>query len=75
MRKRILLHLSAKFVFVGAAFGIALAMVELVVNFLGVSLIENAYSPGRILELSATLLIYVIAVLIWEVLVELKAQK
>ena len=75
MRKRILLHLSAKFVFVGAAFGIALAFVELLVNLFGESLINETYSPGRILELSATLLTYVIAVLVWELLSEAKTRK
>lgn len=74
MQKRILLHLSAKLFFVGAAFGMALAFAELLANLFGASLINNAYSAGRILELSATLLTYVIAVLVWEVLTEVKAR-
>ena len=74
MDKRKILHLSGKLVFVGGAFGIALALIELAVNLFGASLIDNSYSPGRILELSATLMTYVIAVLIWEVLAELKAR-
>ena len=74
MDKRKLLHLSARLVFIGAAFGIALAFVELATNLIGGSLIDHAYSPGRILELSAALMTYVIAVLIWEVLAELKSR-
>ena len=74
MDKRNILHLSARVVFVGASAGILLAFLELAVNFLGTSLIGNTYAPGRILELSATLLIYVLAVLVWEVLAELKSR-
>jgi hypothetical protein len=72
--KRKALHLSAQLIFVGAAFGIFLAFVELAANLAGVSLIGYGYPPGRLLELSATLLTYVIAVLAWEVLSELKAR-
>lgn len=72
MDKRKILHLTGKLVFLGATFGIGLAFVELIANLLGGSLIERSYSPGRILELSATLLTYVVAVLVWEVLAELK---
>ena len=75
MGKRNLLHLSGKLVFVAAAFGIALALVELGVNLIGGSLIDYSYSPGRILELAATLLTYVLAVLVWEVLEELKSRQ
>jgi hypothetical protein len=74
MGKRNLLHLSGKMVFFAAAFGIALALIELPVNLLGGSLIDNAYSPGRILELAATLLTYVLTVLAWEILAELKSR-
>jgi hypothetical protein len=45
------------------------------VQLLGNSLIGNACAPGRIFELSATLLIYVLTVLVWEVLVELKSRQ
>ena len=74
MDKRKILHLTGKLVFAGGAFGIALAFVELFANLLGGSLIDESYSPGRILELSATLFTYVIAVLVWEVLAELKGR-
>jgi hypothetical protein len=75
MEKRNILHISARAVFIGASAGILLAFLELGVNFMGTSLIGNAYAPGRILELSATLLIYVLTVLVWEVLAELKSRK
>jgi hypothetical protein len=45
------------------------------VQFLGNNLIGHACAPGRIFELSATLLIYVLTVLVWEVLVELKSRQ
>jgi hypothetical protein len=39
------------------------------------ALIGHACAPSRIFELSATLLIYVLTVLVWEVLVELKSRQ
>ena len=73
MDKRSILHISARVIFIGASAAILLAFIELGAQFLGISLIGNAYTPGRILELSATLLIYVLTVLVWEVLAELKS--
>ena len=73
MEKRNILHTSAKVVFGGAAFGMAIAFIELAANLFGASIINHEYSPGRIFELAATLMTYVIAVLAWEILAELKA--
>lgn len=73
MQKRNILHTSARVVFGGAAFGMAIAFIELAANLFGASIIDYQYSPGRILELAATLMTYVIAVLAWEILAELKA--
>ena len=75
MDKRSLLHTSARVVFIGASAAIVLAFLEGVVQLFGTSLIGNTYAPGRILELSATLLIYVLTVLVWEVLAELKSRQ
>ena len=74
MDKRAILHLSAMVVFVGAAAGMAFGFVELAANLLDRSLIAYAYSPGRLLELAATLMPYVIAVLAWEILQELRTK-
>lgn len=74
MDKRKMLHFSAKLIFAGAAFGIGLAFIELGANVAGERLILSAYSPGRLLELAATLLSYVVAVFVWEILTELKAR-
>ena len=75
MDKRSILHTSAQVVFIGASAAILLAFIEAGVQLLGNSLIGNTYAPGRILELSATLLIYVLTVLVWEVLAELKSRQ
>ncbi len=75
MDKRNILHNSARVVFIVAAAAILLAFLELGVQFLGTSLIGHTYAAGRILELSAMLLIYVLTVLVWEVLGELKSRR
>ena len=75
MDKRSILHTSARVVFVGASAAILLAFVELGLQFLDTSLIGATYSPGRLLELSAALLIFVLTVFVWEVLTELKARQ
>ena len=75
MDKRSILHTSARIVFIGAAAAIFLAFIEWGAQFFGTSLIGHTYAAGRILELSATLLIYVLTVLVWEVLAELKSPQ
>ena len=75
MAKQILLHFSARFVFLAATAGLGIAFLELGLNFLGISMIGYMYAPGRLMELSATLLLYVISVLVWEVLGELKKRR
>ena len=73
MQKRNILHTSARVVFGAAVFGMAIAFIELAANLFGASIINHEYSPGRIFELAAALMTYVIAVLAWEILAELKA--
>ena len=75
MNKHDILHNSARIVFIGASAAILLAFLELGAQFFGTSLIGRAYAAGRILELSATLLIYVLTVLVWEVLAEIKSRQ
>jgi hypothetical protein len=75
MNKHDILHNSARIVFIGASAAILLAFLELGAQFFGTSLIGHAYAPGRILELSATLLIYVLTVLVWEVLEEMRSRR
>ena len=75
MDKRSILHTSARVVFIAASAAIFLAFIEWGAQFFGTSLIGNTYAAGRILELSATLLIYVLTVLVWEVLAELKSPQ
>lgn len=59
--KTIVLFL-AKVFFVISTVAIVLAFFEIVAQFLGFSLVAELYAPGRLVELAAMLLIFVIAV-------------
>ena len=67
MNMQSLLHNSARLAFLGASAAIVLVFLELIAQFMGMSLIGKMYSLGRILELAATLLVFVIAVTLREV--------
>ena len=67
MYMQTLLHNVARLVFLGASTMIVLAFLEGIGQLFGVSLIDRMYSPGRLLELAATLLIFVIVVLLREI--------
>ena len=54
---------------------IIVAFLELIAQFFGATLINNWYSPGRLLELAATLLVFVIALLLRDVRNELKLKR
>ena len=70
-----LLHNVARLAFLGASATIALAFLELVAQILGASLIGEMYSSGRLLELAAALLVFVIAVELREIRDELRANR
>ena len=70
-----LLHNLARVLLVGASAGILLAFLELIAQFFATSLIGEAYPPGRLLELSATLLVFVIAVFLREIRDALRAKQ
>ena len=72
MKIDILADYLAKSLFVLAAIAILVAFLELVAQFLNVSVVFKLYSPGRLIELSALLLIFVIAVLIRQIRDELR---
>lgn len=61
-------------VFIIATATILLAFVEGFVQILGGSLISRIYSPGRLLELAATLLVFVIVQLLRQIRDELKSD-
>ena len=65
----------AKAIFLIAAIAIPLAFLELGAQFFGKSLVLGMYSPGRLLELAALLLIFVIAVLLWQIRDELRSNR
>ena len=54
---------------------IALAALEWAAQFLGFSIIGPWYTAGRLLEIAATPLIYVVAILLREIRDELRAGR
>jgi hypothetical protein len=69
-----LLHNTARLAFLGAATAMALVLLELVGQFIGFSLTGKMYSLGRIMELAATLLVFVIVVILREIRDALRAN-
>ena len=63
----------ARSVFIIASAAVFVAFVEWFAQFFGISLINGMYSSGRLLELSAALLVFVIAVLLRQIRDELRA--
>ena len=63
----------ARTLFIIASAIIAVAFLELIAGFFDTSIIDNIYTAGRLLELAATLLVFVIAVLLRQVRDELRA--
>ncbi len=58
-----------------AVAAIVAAFLEWIAKFLGFSIIGELYDPGRLLELAAMLLVFVIAVLLQQILDELRAGR
>lgn len=61
------LNYLSQILFFGATAGILLAFAELLAGAAGFSLIANTYPAGRLIELSAALLVFVIAVTLREI--------
>ena len=72
MNKDKILEYLARAVFVVAAIAVPLAFLELAAQSLGKSVVMGLYSPGRLLELAAFLLIFVITVLLRQIRDELR---
>ena len=64
----------ARSVFLIALATIAVAFLEWCAHFLGASLIGNMYTPGRLIELSAMLLVFVIVILLRQIRDELRTN-
>ncbi len=58
--------------FIIAAVGLAIAFLQLIGRFFGYDLAGQWYSAGRLMELSAALLVFVIAVLLRQIRDELR---
>lgn len=67
MTIKTILHQLSRVTLVGSAGAIILAFLELAAQFVGISLIANMYSPGRLIELAAALLVLVIAITLYEI--------
>jgi hypothetical protein len=68
-----LYHLFARLFFFGALALLALAVAEAVLNLLGYTILRETYSAGRLMELAATLLVFVITILLRQIRDALKA--
>ena len=64
----------ARTVFIIATMTILLAFAEGFAQLFGQSLISRIYAPGRLLELAATLLVFVIVQLLRQIRDELRAR-
>jgi hypothetical protein len=67
MNLRDICNNAAKILFVIASAMLVVAFAELAASALGFSVTFETYSAGRLIELSAALLIYVIAVLLRQI--------
>ena len=63
----------ARTLFIFASLAIAIAFLEWIGDFFGVSITGDRYTAGRLLELAAALLVFVIAVLLRQIRDELRA--
>lgn len=57
-----------------AAVSLIVALTEGFVQLFGASIVSNYYSPGRLLDLAATLMIFAIALLLHQILEELRKE-
>ena len=58
---------AARLIAIVAAVLLALAIAEAAIQVFGISLISRYYSPGRMMELSATLMVFVVALLLRQI--------
>ena len=62
----------ARTLFIMASVAIAVAFLEWIGDFVGFSLIGEMYTAGRLVELAAALLVFVVAVLLRQIRDELR---
>ena len=63
-------------VFFTAAFALlALSVLELVVNFVGYTVLRGSYAPGRLIEFAGIFVVFVIALLLRQIREEQKTNR
>lgn len=67
MNVKVLNQSFTRILFFTALAALGLAVVEFVVNAFGYTVLQGIYSAGRLVELSAALLVFVIAVLLRQI--------
>ena len=67
MNMTMIYHLFARLLFFLALGVLSVAMIEIFLNFLDYTILRGIYNPGRLIELSAALLVFVIAVLLRQI--------
>jgi hypothetical protein len=60
-------HLFARLFFFLALGMLSVAIIEILANFLDYTLLRGVYTAGRLIELSAALLVFVIAILLRQI--------
>ena len=67
MNMTMIYHLFARVIFFLALGILSVAIIETLLNFLDYTILRGVYSAGRLIELSAALLIFVITVLLRQI--------
>ena len=62
-----LIQLLSRLFFVAALGILGIALLEMLLNLFDYTVLRGQYSPGRLIELSAALLVFVIAVLLRQI--------
>lgn len=60
-------HLFLRLAFFAAFLLLAMAALEYVVNFFGFTILSAQYTPGRLLEISAVMVLFVVALLLRQI--------
>jgi phage-related holin len=66
--------IASRIVVIGAFVLIGLAVIEYIANLLGYTVLRHLYTAGRLIELAATLLVFVIAMLLRQIRDELRKK-
>ena len=67
MNMTMIFHLFARLFFFLALGMLGVAIIEILLNFFDYTILRGVYSAGRLIELSAALLVFVIAVLLRQI--------